>query len=133
MRGYVDGRLRYCSADARGEKERPHGYGVYVINGAFALESDDGVVVSADRVGLSAGREGAPVRGSGIFVSGAGDTGGRLNVRRLETDAVYSDAMDLRQRYAGPDHRRRLHGLRRAYVDVVRNRGRRSQLMASTI
>jgi hypothetical protein len=32
-----------------------------------------------------------PVRGGGIFVSGGGDSAARLNVRRLETDAVYSD------------------------------------------
>ena len=31
------------------------------------------------------------MRGSSIFVSGAGDTGGRLIARRLETGAVYSD------------------------------------------
>jgi hypothetical protein len=31
------------------------------------------------------------VRGSGIFVSGAGDTGGRLIVSQLKTGAVYSD------------------------------------------
>ena len=37
---------------------------------------DERVVISAKLVGLSAGREGAPVRGSGIFVSGAGFTGG---------------------------------------------------------
>jgi hypothetical protein len=48
--------LDILAADARGEADRPQGYGV-----------------------------------SGIFVSGAGDKGGRLVVRRLETEAVYSD------------------------------------------
>ena len=89
----VDG-LDIIAADARGENERPHGYGVYVLHGAFTLwnmQSDESVVISADLVGLSAGRDGAPVRGSGIFVSGAGDKGGRLNVARLETGAIYSD------------------------------------------
>ena len=78
----VDG-LDIIAADARQESERPHGYGVYVLQGAFTLwnmQSDESVVISADLVGLSAGRDGAPVRGSGIFVSGAGDEGGRLNV-----------------------------------------------------
>jgi hypothetical protein len=82
------------AADARGYGERPKGYGVEVIPGAFVLwnqYSDPRVVITADLTELSAGREGAPVRGSGIFVSGAGDTGGRLIVRRLETGAVYSD------------------------------------------
>jgi hypothetical protein len=84
--GHVDvNGLDIIAADARGESERPHGYGVYVLQGAFTLwnmQPHDGVVVSADLVGLSAGRNGAPVRGSGIFVSGASDKGGRLIVRR---------------------------------------------------
>ncbi|HEX9067455.1 MAG TPA: hypothetical protein VF807_01710, partial [Ktedonobacterales bacterium] len=86
--------LDILAADARGEPERLRGYGVYVIQGAFTLwnmQVDDSVAITADLTGLSAGRDGAPVLGSGIFVSGAGDTGGTLDVRRLETGAVYSD------------------------------------------
>jgi hypothetical protein len=82
------------AADARAETERPQGYGVDVLQGAFTLwnmQRDDAVVVTADLVGLAAGREGAPVLGSGVFVSGAGDTGGHLAVSRLETEAIYSD------------------------------------------
>jgi hypothetical protein len=56
----------------------------------FGKSSQD-VIISADLVGISAGRNGAPARGSGVFVSGAGETGGRLMVHRLETGAVYSD------------------------------------------
>lgn len=65
-----------------------------VIPGAFTLwnqQDDPTVTITADITGLSAGRAGAPVRGSGIFISGAGDTGGRLIANRLETGAVYSD------------------------------------------
>jgi len=123
--GHVDvNGLDIVTADARGEKERPHGYGVYVINGAFTLwnmQQDTSVVVSADLVGLSAGRDGAPVRGSGIFVSGGGDKAGRLNVRRLETDAVYSDggiAPGTPDQITGG-----VFTVYGAYVDVVRNRG----------
>ena len=123
--GHVDvNGLDIIAADARGEKERPHGYGVYVLHGAFTLwnmQSDDSVVVSADLVGLSAGRDGAPVRGSGIFVSGAGDKGGRLNVRRLETDAIYSDggiAPGTPDQITGG-----VFTVYGAHVDVVRNRG----------
>jgi len=123
--GHVDvNGLDIVAADARGEKERPHGYGVYVINGAFTLwnmQSDENVIVSADLVGLAAGRDGAPVRGSGIFVSGAGDKGGRLNVRRLETDAVYSDggiAPGTPDQITGG-----VFTVYGAHVDVVRNRG----------
>lgn len=123
--GHVDvNGLDIIAADARGEKERPHGYGVYVINGAFTLwnmQQDTAVVVSADLVGLSAGRDGAPVRGSGIFVSGGGDKAGRLNVRRLETDAVYSDggiAPGTPDQITGG-----VFTVYGAHVDVVRNRG----------
>ena len=82
------------AADARGYGERPKGYGVEVIPGAFVLwnqQTDRGITITADLTGLTAGRAGAPVRGSGIFISGGGDTGGRLIVRRLETGAVYSE------------------------------------------
>jgi hypothetical protein len=54
-------------------------------------QPDSTVTITADMSGLAAGRIGAPVRGSGIFVSGAGDIGGRLVARHLETNAVYSD------------------------------------------
>jgi len=93
--GHVEAEnIDLIAADARGFSERPKGYGVEVIPGAFVLwnqQADREVVLTADLTGLAAGRDGAPVRGSGIFVSGAGDTGGRLNVRQLETRAVYSD------------------------------------------
>jgi hypothetical protein len=85
------------------------------------MQADDNVVISADLVGLSAGRDGAPVRGSGIFVSGAGDKGGRLNIRRLETDAVYSDggiAPGTPDQITGG-----VFTVYGAHVDVVRNRG----------
>jgi hypothetical protein len=93
--GHIDvNGLDIIAADARAENERPHGYGVHVMHGAFTLwnmQPDQHVTISADIVGISAGREGAPVRGSGVFVSGGGDNGGRMVVRRLETAAIYSD------------------------------------------
>jgi hypothetical protein len=58
--------------------------------------------------------------GSGIFVSDAGDKGGRLNVRRLETDAVYSDggiAPGTPDQITGG-----VFTVYGAHVDVVRNR-----------
>jgi hypothetical protein len=116
--------LDIVAADARAETERPHGYGVYVLQGAFTLwnmQPDGAVTISADLVGISAGRDGAPVRGSGVFVSGAGDTGGRLNVRRLETAAVYSDGG------IAPGTPDRISGgvfvVYGAYADLVHNRG----------
>ncbi|MGI4798314.1 MAG: hypothetical protein ACRYF2_15385 [Janthinobacterium lividum] len=82
------------SADARHFPEWPSGYGVEVVPGALTVwnrQSDPSVVITADLRRLSAGRAGAPVRGSGIFVAGAGVTGGRLLVRLLQTGAVFSD------------------------------------------
>jgi hypothetical protein len=93
--GHVEAeKVDIVAADALSYDERPKGYGVEVIPGAFTLwnqHSDRAVTITADLTGLTAGRAGAPVRGSGIFVSGGGDTGGRLIARRLNTGAVYSD------------------------------------------
>jgi hypothetical protein len=123
--GHVDvNGLAIIEADARGESERPHGYGVDVLQGAFTLwnmQPEADVIVSADLLGLSAGRSGAPVLGSGIFVSGGGDKGGRLVVRRLETEAVYSDgriALGTPDLITGG-----VFTVYGAHVDVVRNRG----------
>lgn len=83
------------SADARAYDTRPRAYGVEVITGAFTLwnqQSDPSVTITADLTGITVGRPNAPVRGSGIFVSGAGATGGKLLVQRLESGRVYSDA-----------------------------------------
>ena len=93
--GHVEAHdIDISAADASGYAERPNGYGVEVIPGAFTLwnqQADPAVTLTADLTGLVAGRAGAPVRGSGIFISGAGDIGGRLVVSRLETGEVHSD------------------------------------------
>ena len=123
--GHVEAEnIDIVSADARGFGERPKGYGVEVIPGAFVLwnqQTDRSVALTADLTGLAAGRAGAPVRGSGIFVSGAGDTGGRLSIRRLETGAIYSDAG------IAPGTPDRISGgvfvVYGAFVDQVRNAG----------
>ena len=89
----VDG-LHLTEADARGFDERPAGFGVEVVPGAFTLwnrQSDPAVVITSDIVGISAGSPGRPVRGGGVFVAGAGTSGGRLAVMRLHTGAVHSD------------------------------------------
>ena len=89
----VDG-LDVIDADARPETERPHRFGVSVLQGAFTLwnmQRDQEVQITGTLLRLSAGRDGAPVSGSGIFVGGAGDAGGWVTVDRLETGAVYSN------------------------------------------
>ncbi len=94
----VDG-LHVMQADVRGRFDRPHGFGVDTLQGAFTLwnrQADAGVVISAELKGLSAGSESSPVRGSGIFVAGHGDEdgigdGGRVEVSVLETGDVFAD------------------------------------------
>jgi hypothetical protein len=112
------------AADARSYDERPKGYGVEVIPGAFTLwnqHTDRAVTITADLIGLAAGRAGAPVRGSGIFVSGGSDSGGRLIARRVETGPVYSDGG------IAPGTPDRITGgvfvVSGAFVDKVHNRG----------
>ena len=92
--GHVEAeRIDIVSADARSYDFRPSGYGVEVIPGAFTVwnqQADPSVTIGADLVGISAGRPGAPVNGSGIFVAGGGPDGGRLLVSRLHTGTVHS-------------------------------------------
>jgi hypothetical protein len=116
--------LEIHTADARTEKERPKDYGVYVLQGAFTLwnmQADEDVVLSADLRNISVGRFGSPVLGSGVFVSGAGNKGGRVNVERLETGAVYVDGK------IPPGTPDEITGgvftVYGAYVDRVTNRG----------
>ncbi len=112
------------SADARHFPERPSGYGVEVVPGALTVwnrQPDPAVVITADLRGLSAGRAGAPVRGGGVFVAGAGVAGGRLLVRLLQTGAVFSDggiAPGTANRIAGG-----VFTVEGAFVDEVRNLG----------
>jgi hypothetical protein len=123
--GHIDAEnIDLMAADARGYPERPQGYGVEVIPGAFVLwnqQTDRSVTLTADLTGLTAGRAGAPARGSGIFVCGAGDSGGRLLLRRLETGPIYTDGG------IGAGTPDRISGgvfvVYGAYVDQVQNRG----------
>ena len=55
--------LDVLAANTRSQGDRPQGFGVHVIQGAFTLwnmQADPQVVVTADLVGLSAGRASAP-------------------------------------------------------------------------
>ena len=116
--------LDVVSADARAQADRPQGFGVHVLQGAFTLwnmQVDATVVISARLVGLSAGRAAAPVLGSGIFVSGAGFEGGRLTVSLLETGEIHSDG---RIAPGTPDViTGGVFTVFNAFVDTVRNLG----------
>jgi hypothetical protein len=63
--------LDVVEADLRGRAERPHGFGVDVMQGALTVwnrHEDPGVVIRAEIRGVSVGRAESPIRGSGIFV-----------------------------------------------------------------
>lgn len=88
--------LDVVAADTRDRAERPALLGVGALQGAFTLwnqQPDGAVVVTAELRGLSAGRAGAPVRGSGVFVAGPTPegSGGRVDVSVLETGPVFTD------------------------------------------
>ncbi len=124
-KGHVEAHdVHVAAADARGFDERPAGFGVQVVPGVFTVwnrQADPTVTITADLTGLSIGRAGAPVRGGGVFVAGAGDAGGRLLVSRLETGEVHSDGG------IPPGTPDRISGgvftVSGAVVDQVRNRG----------
>jgi hypothetical protein len=89
----VDG-LDIADADARGRVERPRLSGVAALQGAFTLwnlQPDPEAVLTAQLRGISAGRAGSPVRGTGVFVAGAAGAGGRLQVSELDTGAIFTD------------------------------------------
>lgn len=95
LRVDVDG-LDIVSADARALSEKPMKYGVTVHQGAFTVynynpDDDSSIVLLAENV--SVGRRNAPVLGSGIFVSGFGDSGGSVEVENLTTGEVHSNGM----------------------------------------
>jgi hypothetical protein len=93
--GHVEVRnLDIMAADSRSATERPNGFGVFVIQGAFTLwnlQPDPETQITADIAGLSVGRANAPVLGSGVFVGGYGANGGSLRVQQLITGPIYSD------------------------------------------
>jgi len=89
----VDG-LRVERADVRQRAERPGGYGVKVMQGAFTLwnrQPDGECAIKATLLGIGAGSPEAPVRGSGVFVAGYGDVGGRVEVDVLRTEEIHTD------------------------------------------
>ena len=95
-----------------------------VIPGTFKLrnqQADRAVVITADLAGLTAGRAGAPVRGSGIFVGGGGNAGGRLVACRLETGASIATAKSHQVRRTASQAA--CLSLRAFFVDSVRNHG----------
>jgi hypothetical protein len=86
--------LDIVQADASSFTPRPKGYGVEVLQGALTVwnqHGDEAVTITADITGVGAGQRDHPVRGSGVFVAGGGDDGGRLLVKRLHTDNIFTN------------------------------------------
>ena len=84
------------ACDARRYSEQPQKYGVNVVQGAFTVynfNGDDQSLLTATLTTISVGRAGAPVLGSGVFVSGFGDAGGQVKLTALTTGAVYSNGL----------------------------------------
>lgn len=81
------------TADARHYLEQPQKYGVNVLQGALTIynvNTDPSSLISVKASHISIGHKNMPVLGSGIFIAGAGDTGGRVYIDKLHTLAVYS-------------------------------------------
>ena len=91
-RGHVDvDGLAVASADLRGRPDRPHGFGVDALQGAFTLwnrQGDPAVRITASLKGISAGTADSPVRGSGVFVAGHGDPAGRPDGGLVDADVL---------------------------------------------
>jgi hypothetical protein len=68
----VDG-LTVATADLRGREERPHGFVVDVLQGAFTLWNRSVAVgLTVTLAGISVGSADRPVRGGGVVVARAG-------------------------------------------------------------
>ncbi|GAB3572514.1 hypothetical protein GCM10027405_39370 [Arthrobacter alkaliphilus] len=91
--------VHVAEADTRGRADRPAGFGVEALQGAFTVwngQPDAGVALTARLENISAGSAETPVRGGGVFVGGHGDTagmaeGGTVTVELLSTGDIYSD------------------------------------------
>jgi hypothetical protein len=86
-------KIHVVAADTRRYLEQPQKYGVNVLQGAMTIynfnpDDESRIVVTAEQV--TVGLKDAPVTGSGIFIAGFGDQGGRVLIEKLQTGAVYS-------------------------------------------
>lgn len=85
--------LDIIASDSRHYLEQPQKYGVNVLQGALTIYNFNSDVKSKIRVTASKiaiGRKNAPVAGSGVFIAGFGDNGGKVEVDQLHTKEVYS-------------------------------------------
>lgn len=88
--------LDILAADSRKYSEQPQKYGVNALQGALTIynfNTNPESILEVFAENISVGRPNAPVIGSGVFISGAGDNGGRVDLINLHTNAVYSNGM----------------------------------------
>ncbi len=88
--------IHIAACDCRHYKEQPHKYGVNVYQGAFTLYNlnpSERSIIKANCQAISTGAPNTPVLGSGVFISGYGDQGGRVHLENLTTGAVYSHSL----------------------------------------
>lgn len=82
------------SADTRHFLEQPQKYGVNVLQGAltiYNMNPKEESILNVELKNVSIGRKNAPVSGSGVFISGFGDKGGRVEISQLHTKNVYTN------------------------------------------
>lgn len=86
--------INIIASDSRHYLEQPQKYGVNVLQGAltiYNLNPDENSLIQVTITNLSIGQKNAPVTGSGIFIAGYGDQGGKTKITKLHTKAVYSN------------------------------------------
>ena len=92
----VADRVDVVFADTRNYTETQLKYGVTVEQGAFTVHNfsaSEDSLITATLTDISVGRLEAPVLGSGIFIAGFGDKGGKVEVSTLTTGEVHSHGM----------------------------------------
>ncbi|WP_035036308.1 hypothetical protein [Caulobacter sp. AP07] len=88
-------RVALTAADATGEADRPWGNGVEVVLGAMTIwnRATARSCIDLEIDGLALGAPQAPVRGTGLFIAGAGDgAGGVVRAGALSVGPVYADS-----------------------------------------
>lgn len=85
--------INIVAADTRGYLEQPQKYGVNVLQGAltiYNLSPDKNSLITLNAKKISIGQKNSPVIGSGVFIAGFGNNGGRVEIDDLSTNDVYS-------------------------------------------
>lgn len=88
--------IHISSCDSRHYSEQPQKYGVNVYQGALTVYNfnpNKNSKIDCRLTNICIGYKNAPVIGSGIFVCGFGDEGGKVNLETLTTGAIYSNGM----------------------------------------